>query len=124
MPLGPTQTGVDYHLPAGTIRVVGLADLGVAQSSYDDSYVEDNDNQIDIILEGDRAAMATITAVVIPATGQYSPFYNPGGPGNAPTPGVPYSQPGPALRQPVTDALDNPMTVSFGRTVKKGDIAN
>ncbi|QDV38048.1 hypothetical protein [Tautonia plasticadhaerens] len=108
-----TETGVDYELPAGTVRILGLADLGVALESYDDSYVEDHDNQIDVILSGDLAAVSSITAVVIPASGGYSPFFNPGGPGNAPTPGVPYSQPGPALVQPVTLALDDPMTVTL-----------
>ncbi len=108
-----TQTGVAYQLPTGTIKVVGLADLGPAQPSYDDSYVEDHDNQIDIILSGDEAAIATIKAVQIPASGSYSPFYNPGGPGNNPTPGVTYSQPGPSETQPVINALTNPMTVTY-----------
>lgn len=108
-----TETGVDYELPTGTVRILGLADLGLAQSSYDDTYVEDHDNQIDVILTGDAAAVATITGIQIPASGDYSPFYNPGGPGNAPTPGVPYSQPGPALLQPVNVALDDPMTVTW-----------
>lgn len=108
-----TQTGVPYHLPTGTVTVVGLADLGPAQSSYDDSYVEDHDNQIDIILSGDEAAIATIKAVQIPASGSYSPFYNPGGPGNNPTPGVTYTQPGPTQTEPVINALTNPMTVTY-----------
>lgn len=108
-----TQTGVPYQLPSGTITVMGLADLGPAQSSYDDSYVEDHDNQIDIVLSGDEAAIATIKAVRIPASGSYSPFYNPGGPGNAPTPGVTYSEPGPSQTQPVINALADPMTVTY-----------
>ena len=108
-----TQTNVPYQLPAGTITVLGLADLGLSQSSYDDSYVEDHDNQIDIVLSGDEAAIATITAVQIPASGGYSPFYNPGGPGNNPTPGVTYSQPGPSQTEPVINALTNPMTVTY-----------
>ncbi|WP_165251303.1 hypothetical protein [Paludisphaera soli] len=108
-----TQTGVPYQLPSGTITVVGLADLGPVQASYDDSYVEDHDNQIDIVLSGDEAAIATIKAVQIPASGAYSPFYNPGGPGNDPTPGVVYSQPGPSLTQPVIQALVDPMTVTY-----------
>ncbi|WP_337177876.1 hypothetical protein [Paludisphaera sp.] len=108
-----TETGVPYQLPSGTITVLGLADLGPAQSSYDDSYVEDHDNQIDIVLSGDEAAIATIKAVQIPASGSYSPFYNPGGPGNDPTPGVPYTQPGPSLTQPVINALADPMTVTY-----------
>jgi hypothetical protein len=108
-----TQTGVPYQLPSGTITVVGLADLGPAQSSYDDSYVEDHDNQIDIVLSGDEAAIATIKAVQIPASGSYSLSYDPGGPGNNPTPGVTYSQPGPTDTEPVIDALTNPMTVTY-----------
>ena len=110
-----TRTNVSYHVPGGTIRILGLADLGHKQSSYDDCYVEDKDNQIDIVLDGDKAAMRRITAVEIPATGRYSPFYNPGGPGNDPTPGVRYTSPGPSQIQPVTDALDNPMQVTFIR---------
>jgi hypothetical protein len=108
-----TQTGVPYQLPSGTITVVGLADLGPAQSSYDDSYVEDHDNQIDIVLSGDEAAIATIKAVQIPASGSYSPFYNPGGPGNDATPGVTYRQPGPSETESVINALTNPMTVTY-----------
>jgi hypothetical protein len=108
-----SQTGVPYQLPSGTITVLGLADLGPAQPSYDDSYVEDNDNQIDIVLSGDVAAIATIKAVQIPASGSYSPFYNPGGPGNNPTPGVTYSQPGPSQTESVIDALNDPMTVTY-----------
>lgn len=122
-----TQAGVPYQLPGGTITVLGLADLGPVQQSYDDSYVEDHDNQIDIVLSGDKAAIATIKAVQIPASGSYLPFYNPGGPGNTPTPGVTYSQPGPSETQPVIDALSNPMTVTYiapGSTVAKAEKRN
>ncbi len=119
-----TQTGVAYQLPSGKITVVGLADLGPVESSYDDSYVEDHDNQIDIVLSGDEAAIATIKAVQIPASGSYSPFYNPGGPGNNPTPGVTYSQPGPSQTESVINALTNPMTITYtapGRAVAKAE---
>jgi hypothetical protein len=108
-----TQTGVAYQLPSGTITVVGLADLGPAQSSYDDSYVEDHDNQIDIVLSGDEAAIATIRAVQLPASGGYSRSYDPGGPGNNPTPGVTYSQPGSTDTESVINALNDPMTVTY-----------
>jgi len=57
--------------------------------------------------------MRLITAVIIPASGGYSPLYNPGGPGNNPTPGVIYTQPGPTWTQPVTIAIDDPRTVSY-----------
>ena len=110
-----TQTGVDYVIPEGTIRIVGLADLGLLQSSYDLTYTEDYDNYIDIILKGDEAAMREILAVEIPAAAGYQRFYNPGGPGNDPTPGVRYTQPGPADIEPVLIAIDDPFTTTFVR---------
>jgi hypothetical protein len=111
------RAGVEHSIAGGKLRVVGLADLGELASprvSYDDCYVEDWDNYIDIILDGDDAAMRTITAVEIPATAPHGAFYNPGGPGNNPTPNVRYTAPGPAQVQPVTIALDNPLTVTYG----------
>jgi hypothetical protein len=107
---------VDHKVAGGVIRVIGLADLGLAASSdvhYDDCYLDDWDNYIDIVLDGDEAAMRSIVSVEIPAMGNYSPFFNPGGPGNDPTPGVRYTQPGAPQVQPVTIALDDPMTVSY-----------
>jgi hypothetical protein len=110
-----SRTGVAYHLPGGTVRILGLADLGRKQAKYNACYVEDKDNQIDIVLGGDERAVQRITAVEIPASGHYRPFYNPGGPGNDPTPGVRYTAPGPPQIQPVSNALRNPMTVTFIR---------
>jgi hypothetical protein len=107
------ETGRSYAINGGHLTVLGLADLGIAQSSYDDGYVEDHDNQIDIVLDGDDAAVRAITAVEIPASAPYDPFYNPGGPGNDPKPGTRYTQPGPSTSQPVTIALDDPMTVDW-----------
>lgn len=109
-----TETGIDYQVEGGTIRILGLADLGVAQSAYDGCYIEDHDNYIDIILAGDEAAMRNIRFVEIPAEGNYAPFYNPGGPGNNPSPNVRYTAPGPADLEPVMMALDDAMTVSYG----------
>ena len=110
-----TQTNKTYTLRAGSIEILGLADLSVSQTTYDDSYVEDHDNQIDIILKGDEAVMKRIKYVLAPSTTPpYKPFYNPGGPGNNPTPGVAYTKPSSAIKQPVTIAIKNPMTVSYG----------
>jgi hypothetical protein len=108
-----TQTNVPYTFSAGTITIVGLADLGKYDLPLNDAYVADRDNYLDIILKGDEAAMRLITAVIIPATGVYSPLYNPGGPGNNPTPGVTYTQPGPTWVQPVTIAIDDPQTITY-----------
>lgn len=111
------RAGVEYTIDGGKLRVVGLADLGAGASKevvYDDCYVEDWDNYIDIILDGDEAAMRAITAVEIPAKAPYGAFYNPGGPGNNPTPEVRYTAPGPPQVQAVTIALDNAQTVTYG----------
>jgi hypothetical protein len=109
------KAGKSYTVVGGSLRVLGLADLGRKQSHYDDCYTEDKDNQIDIVLDGSEDAARSITSVEIPASGGYDPFYNPGGPGNVPTPGVRYTGPGPKQNQPVIDALDDPMTVTFVR---------
>lgn len=79
-----------------------------------DVYLEDHDNQLDIILSGAREAMRFITHVEIPAGGLCQPFCNPGGPGNDPTLGVTYTRPGPYHLEPVIMALDDPMTLTYG----------
>jgi hypothetical protein len=107
------EAGREYAIDGGTLTVLGLADLGLAQESYDDAYIEDHDNQIDIVISGDESAVRAIRMVELPGSGGYSPMYNPGGPGNDPEPGTVYTQPSPLIQQPVTIALDNPMTVDW-----------
>jgi hypothetical protein len=81
-----TQTGVNYLIPGyGNIKVLGIADTGPLQSTYNLAYVEDHDNQYDIILSGDAAAIARLTTIRMPSSGAYSPVFNPGGPGNNPS---------------------------------------
>ena len=112
------KVGQEYLVADGTLRIVGLSDLGQKEDPdegifYDDCYAEDRDNYIDIILVGDEAAARNITHVEIPSLeGGYSAFYNPGGPGPEPFDGVRYTAPGPADLEPVINALDNPMRVS------------
>lgn len=108
-----TTTGIAYETSRGFITILGLAELGLRMDEYDLVYVSDSDNQIDIILKGDEEAMRLITHVEIPAEGDYLPFYNPGGPGMTPTPGVTYTQPGPYTLQEVMIALDDPFTVTY-----------
>ncbi len=111
------EVGVDYAVEGGTLRVVGLSDLGQKEDRtngvyYDDCYSEDRDNYIDIILVGDDDAARSITFVEIPALeGGYGAFYNPGGPGPEPFDGVRYTAPGPPDLEPVINALDDPMRV-------------
>lgn len=112
------KTDVDYQVAGGTLRVIGLSDLGKAASSsdgiyYDDCYQEDRDNQIDIILAGDEGAARNVESVEIPSLeGGHRAFYNPGGPGPEPYDDVRYTAPGPPDLEPVTVALDDPMRVS------------
>lgn len=111
------RVGVDVAVMGGTLRVVGLSDLGPpadpeAGVYYDDCYTEDRDNYIDVILVGDEAAARNITHLEIPGLeGGYRAFYNPGGPGPEPYEGVRYTAPGPADLEPVILALDDPMRV-------------
>jgi hypothetical protein len=108
------EPGKTYRIDGHPLRVVGLADLGPKQDSYDACYAEDHDNQIDIILDGDIRAASRVRFVRIPATGNgYRPLYNPGGPGQTPVAGVRYTAPGPRYVQPIVNALSNPMTVTF-----------
>lgn len=107
------KAGKTYYVDGQPLRVVGLANLGRKQASYDDCYSELRNNYIDIVLDGSAAAARRITTVDIPSTGRYKPLYNPGGPGNDPAPGVLYSAPTPPISEPVMIALDNPLTVTY-----------
>ena len=115
------ESDVSYNINGyGTIYVVGLAALGKAGTSENDAYISDNDNYFDIILKGDDAAMRKISYVNIPSSGTnvatdtpYLPLYNPGGPGNNPTPGVIFTQPSSNVHTQVINAIDNPNTVTY-----------
>jgi hypothetical protein len=116
------QTGTNYQLHGGNLRIIGLSDLGQAQNPdvgiYDDDcYQEDRDNYIDITCPSDEAAARSITFVEIPSIeGGYKAFYNPGGPGPEPYPGIRHSAPGPPDLEPIILALDDPMRVSRNAT--------
>ena len=113
-----SATNHTYRIAGHALRILGLADLGPKQPQYDDCYREDKDNYIDIVIAGEADAVSRITSVEIPAAGAYSPFFNPGGPGNDPTSGTPYTSPGPSQLEPVWVTLDNPMTVTFVRAAR------
>lgn len=111
-----TEVGKDYAVKGGTLKILGLSETGPPEGGdvhYDDCYIEDRDNYIDIILVGDEDAARSLRSLEIPATGEYKPFYNPGGPGKEPFEGVRYTEPGPPHVQPIIHALDDPMRVSY-----------
>ena len=62
---------MEYEVQGGIIKVIGLADLGLAEgvndTIYDGCYQEDGDNYIDIIIVGDDAALRNLTHVEIPS---------------------------------------------------------
>ena len=102
-----SETGVDYGVAGGTLRVLGLADLGQPLGDgvvYNDCYTEDVDNQIDIILEGNDAAARSITHVEVPSSGEYQPLYNPEVLDRA-IPRVRYTEPSPHDLEPVITPL-------------------
>jgi len=103
-----------YFIDGQPLRVLGLADVGMKDDSYDYCYNEDHDNQFDIVLSGSIKAAERVRTVVIPATGNgYQPFYNPGGPGTTPVAGIFYTSPGPRYEQKIVNALHDPMTVTY-----------
>ena len=108
-----TETDRDYAVAGGTLRVIGLSDLGrpASDDPFDDCYTEDRDNYIDIILVGDEAAARSITHLEIPSGDGYLSFFNPGGPGPEPFDDVRYTAPGPRDLEPVIIALDDPKRV-------------
>ncbi len=112
------KTDIVYTVLGGTLKILGLSDLGKKSAMYNDCYDEDRDNYIDIILEGDEAAARNITHLEIPSlAGGYDAFYNPGGPGTTPFAGVAYAAPGPPDLEPVIMALDNPWRVNSSAIV-------
>ena len=75
------KVGEEYAVEGGTLRVVGLSDLGQPEGgevTFDACYSEDRDNYIDIILVGDEDAARNITILEIPSLEEgYSAFYTP-----------------------------------------------
>ena len=111
-----TQAGVSYSVPGyGNIKVLGIADTGPLQSTYNLAYVEDHDNQYDIILSGDAAAIARLTSIRMPSSGAYSPVFNPGGPGNnlASNPAGPFTVASSDHTVSITNNLQNGAYVTY-----------
>lgn len=111
------EAGSSVKVKGGTLKVMGIADLGNGLSSDPDyTYAEDHDNQFDIIIKASSPkAIRALEAVVLPdpRLGTHSPIYNPGGPGTAPLPDDRYTQPSPGQTLAVEFALKDPATVSW-----------
>lgn len=102
-----------YCFFKGYVEIIGLADLGLKQNSYNDTYIEDHDNQIDIIVKGDESVIVDIVSLVIPSQNSYTKFYNPGGPGPTPFDNIIYTNPSEYQVVNIINNLENPKTVSW-----------
>ncbi|EWY37595.1 hypothetical protein N825_17390 [Skermanella stibiiresistens SB22] len=127
------RDGVSYDLGPGigSLKVLGLAELGAAAngttSVYGPYYREDHDNYIDIILSGDEAAIRRLATVALPtaAVAGYSDIHTPGGPGTTPTPGTIYTKPSLPQTIAIDVRLDDQATVSHAaQTVGAYDVAD
>lgn len=102
------------------VEIIGLADLGIKQSSYNQTYLEDHDNQIDIVLKGDKSVIENIVYLVVPSDGnEYTKFYNPGGPGPTPIKNIKYTLPSNYQKINIINNLENPNCVSWINTQQK-----
>lgn len=102
------------------VEIIGLADLGMKQPKYNQTYMEDHDNQIDIVLKGDICVIKNIVSLVIPSDGtEYTKFYNPGGPGPTPLENISYTLPSEYQTVNIINNLENPNTVSWINTNQK-----
>ena len=113
-----TEANRNYEIGnLGSIKVIGLADLGPAGTTVNEAYVEDHDNYYDIILEGDLAAIQSLQSVRMPSSGEYQAVYNPGGPGNNPdAPGAgsgPFTVASEDHTTPITLDLDGAMQATY-----------
>ena len=99
------------------VEIIGLADLGQKQNYYNENnYIEDHDNQIDIVVKGDESIIKNIVSLVIPSIGKYTQFYNPGGPGPTPFENVKYTIPSEYQVVEIKNNIDNPNSVSWINT--------
>ncbi|GBF96265.1 hypothetical protein Rsub_09060 [Raphidocelis subcapitata] len=122
------KMGKRYKIPGyGTVKVLGLAETGPKSRDYGPDYIEDHDNQYDVILQGSPEAVRRIHSVTLPseltveaaASGgkrRYRAVYNPGGPGNDPSsnpPGVPFVVPSTRQVMPVQDDITAASYVTY-----------
>ena len=112
-----------YLFDCGTkyVEIIGLADLGIKQNIYNsDNYIEDHDNQIDIIVKGDETIIRNIVSLVIPSdNNKYTLFYNPGGPGPTPFENIKYTNPSEYQVIEIINNLDNPNSVTWINSMQK-----
>jgi len=105
-----SSTNKEYDLGRGNrVKVLGLADLGPFQETYDACYSIDKDNYIDIIVQ----ASSVEAAAAIQTFKAKGGLYNPGGPGTTPTPGLIWSQPSPTQTLAIDNALVDAKTVTY-----------
>lgn len=117
-----------YTFGSYSVTIVGLADLGFKSTTgyNSDTYSEDHDNQIDIVVKGDETVIKNIKKLIIPSGGSnpdtgvsYISFMCPGGPGPTPIPGIKYTLPSEYQELDIINNLNNPKTVTWIGNLKK-----
>lgn len=116
-----SKTNTDYMIGSkGTVKVLGLADTGKLEQVYSACYIDDKDNYIDIIIQASSPeAAAKITSVEAFQDG-YGGLYNPGGPGNNPSPNLIFTARSSPQSVAVQDAIVDPRTVTYCKDTKNG----
>ncbi len=104
-----------YQFSIGSVEIVGLADLGQKQDTYDEEiYMEDHDNYIDICVKGNYNVIKNIKKLIVPSDGQqYTKFYNPSGPGPTPQSDVTYTIPSVYQEVDIVNNIKNPNCVTY-----------
>lgn len=111
-----------YTIGSYSVTIVGLADLGYKSTTgyNSNTYSEDHDNQIDIVVKGDEEIIKNIKKLIIPSGGinpetedEYIKFYSPGGPGPTPIPDMLYTIPSVYQELNIINNLNNPKTVTW-----------
>jgi hypothetical protein len=110
-----TKSNYIYQFDTGSVEIIGLADLGQLQDTYDEEiYMEDHDNYIDICAKGSYNVIKNIKKLVIPSDGeQYTTFYTPSGPGPTPTAGITYTNPTVYQEVDIINNIKNPNCVTY-----------
>jgi hypothetical protein len=116
-----SKTNMDYSIGSlGSVKVLGLADTGKLEQVYSACYVDDKDNYIDIIIQASSPlAAAAITSVEAFKDG-YGGLYNPGGPGNNPSPNLIFTARSSPQSVAVQDAILDPRTVTYCKDPQNG----
>ena len=110
-----------YKVSGGSVKILGIADLGQGESVENEfTYLEDHDNQFDVIIKAsNQKAASSLKKVILPdpRLGTHSPIYNPGGPGSSSEATAAFTEPNGGQAIQIENAIKSPNTVSWASQV-------